>query len=430
MIPRYETQKMKQIWSDANRFKIWLKVELAVAQAQSEQNIIPEKDFKILKEKSKVQKNRILKIEEETKHDVIAFLTNVAENVGKSARFLHYGMTSSDLLDTALALQMVVASDVILAEVESLIETLTKLAKKYRHQLMMGRTHGIHAEPITLGLKFLLWREEMVRNRRRFKAAIKTISVGQCSGAVGTYAHIPRSVEARMCEILHLTPVSVSTQIIQRDRHAEWMSALALIGSSLDKFATEIRHLQKTEVLELEEGFSKGQKGSSAMPHKKNPIHCERISGMARLMRSNAHVALENIPLWHERDISHSSVERIILPDSANLAEYTLAMTTKILENLTVYPENMRKNLDLTNGLYYSQSVLLALVRAGLTREKSYELVQKCAMECWETKKDFQKIVLSDTAISQYLCGVEIEEIFDEKALLKRIDEIFESNES
>jgi len=427
VIQRYETKNMKKIWSDANRFKTWLRVELAVAQAQSEQNIIPQKDFLVLKEKSRIQKHRILEIEEKTKHDVIAFLTNIAENVGDSARFLHYGMTSSDLLDTALALQLIAASNVILREIALLTETLTNLAKKYRYQLMIGRTHGIHAEPITLGLKFLLWREEMTRNNRRFEAAVKAISVGQCSGAVGTYAHIPRSVEARMCEILELTPAPVSTQIIQRDRHAEWMSALAFVGSSLDKFATEIRHLQKTEVLELEEGFSKGQKGSSAMPHKKNPIHCERISGMARLLRSNAHVALENIPLWHERDISHSSVERIILPDSANLAEYTLAMMTKVLENLTVYPKNMRRNLDLTRGLYYSQSILLALVRAGLTREKSYEMVQQYAMECWETKRDFQKIVLSDTAILQYLSVSKISEIFDEKILLQRIDEIFKS---
>jgi adenylosuccinate lyase len=426
MIERYTLPEMGKIWSDQSKYEAWWQVELEVCRVQYERGVIPAADFKNIEEKAAFNVERILEIEEEVKHDVIAFLTNIAENVGESSRFIHKGMTSSDLLDTALALQLAQAGDLLREKIVSLIEILGKRALEFKETLCIGRSHGIHAEPVTFGLKFLIWKKEMERNLRRFDLALEDVKVGQISGAVGTYQHLDPEVEMRTMEKLGLTAAPVSNQVIQRDRHAHFIATLATIGSTLDKIAVEIRHLQRTEVLEAEEYFSKGQKGSSAMPHKRNPILSERISGMARLLRGYTVTALENVALWHERDISHSSAERVILPDACITLDFLLTQTTKVLSNLLVYPDHMMKNLNLTRGLIFSQEVLLKLVEKGLVREKAYKMVQDNAMQVWREGKDFKTLLLQDSAIMAYLTKEEVEDLFGFDKLLNRVNQIFE----
>jgi len=426
MIPRYTRPEMEKIWSDENKFKIWLQIEILAVEAHSKLGLVPERAVEEIKQKAKFDIKRILEIEEKVKHDVVAFLTNVAENVGEASRYIHYGMTSSDILDTCLALQMKQAGEIILDDLHKLADVLKVKAIEHKHTVMIGRTHGVHAEPITLGFKFALWFEETKRNIERMKRAVDNISYGKIAGAVGTYDNVDPFVEKYVCEKLGLKVEPVSTQVIQRDRHAEYLLTLAIIASSLEKIATEIRHLQRTEVLEAEEYFSEGQKGSSAMPHKRNPVRCERISGLARVVRANAMASLENITLWHERDISHSSVERIIIPDSTTLVDYMLNEMIDIIDKLVIYPERMLKNLNLTNGLIFSQKVLLALVEKGLTREKAYELVQRNAMKSWRTGENFAELLKSDPDVAEYLNDGEIEKIFDYKSVLEKIDFIFD----
>ena len=380
MIKRYSTEEMSRIWSDENKFDTWKKVELAVVQIMADKGIVPEKSCKVIHEKADFNVERILEIEKVTRHDVIAFLTNMAEYIGPDSRFVHMGMTSSDLLDTSLALQCKEAGEVILKKLKKFNKVLENNAVKYKDTFQIGRSHGIHAEPITFGLKNALWSEEIKRGINRWEQSLANISVGQISGAVGTYQHIDPEIEILVCSKLNLEAETVSNQVIQRDRHADYLVNLALIAASIEKIAIEIRHLQRTEVLEAEEYFLKGQKGSSAMPHKRNPIVTERMTGFARILRANSIAAIENVALWHERDISHSSVERIILPDSTSLMDYMLNKMIFLMENLYVYPENMMKNINLTKGLIFSQEVLLALVKAGITRENAYEIVQKNAM--------------------------------------------------
>ncbi|MEX2089465.1 MAG: adenylosuccinate lyase, partial [Bacteroidota bacterium] len=370
MIARYTRPAMGHIWEDENRFRVWLEIELLACEAQAELGAIPKEAAQAIRAKAKFEVKRVLEIENEVKHDVIAFLTNVGEHVGPESRFIHDGMTSSDVLDTSLAVQMKQAGELLLADLNALQDVLGRRAREFKRTVMMGRTHGIHAEPITLGLKFALWYAETARNIERLKNAITTVSVGQISGAVGTYQHLDPFVERFVCGKLGLKPAPISTQVLQRDRHAVFMNTLAVCGCSLEKFATEIRHLQKTEVLEVEEYFSKGQKGSSAMPHKRNPITCERIAGLSRVLRGNALAAMENVALWHERDITHSSVERVIIPDSCILLDYMLTQFTTIIDQLLVYPDAMAANLNRTNGLIFSQEVLLALTRKGMKREE------------------------------------------------------------
>lgn len=426
MIPRYTRAEMEKIWSDENKFNIWLQIEILAVEAHSKLGLVPETAVEEIKRKARFDVNRILEIEKKTKHDVVAFLTNVAENVGDSAKYIHYGMTSSDVLDTCLAVQMKQAGEIIIDDLEKLAQVLRQKAIEHKYTVMIGRTHGIHAEPITLGFKFALWFEETKRNIERMKRAVENISYGKIAGAVGTYDNVSPFVEKYVCEKLGLKVEPISTQVIQRDRHAEYLTTLAIIASSLEKFATEIRHLQRTEVLEVEEYFSEGQKGSSAMPHKRNPVRCERVSGLARVIRANALASLENISLWHERDISHSSVERIIIPDSTTLLDFMLNEMIDIIENLLIYPERMLKNLNLTNGLIFSQKVLLALIQKGLAREKAYEIVQRNAMRCWKTGEEFSRLLKEDAEISRYMSDGEIDEIFDYKSVLEKIDFIFE----
>ena len=426
MIERYTRPAMGKIWEDENKFRIWLEIETLACEAQAELGIIPKEAITAIRKKGNFTVSRILEIEQEVKHDVIAFLTNVGEYVGPESRFIHLGMTSSDILDTALAVQMKQSGELLLNGLVGLKEVLARRATEFKHTAMIGRTHGIHAEPITFGLKLALWYAETERNIERLNAALKTISVGKISGAVGTYQHLDPFVERYVCEKLGLQPSPISTQILQRDRHAEFMNVLAICGSSLEKIATEIRHLQKTEVLEAEEYFSKGQKGSSAMPHKRNPIVCERVAGLARLLRSNAIAAMENIALWHERDISHSSVERVIIPDSCILLDFILADMTKIIDKLLVYPEHMMRNLNATRGLIFSQEVLLALTKKGMKREDAYRTVQEQAMNVWKDEKDFKKLLLGCENIMNVLSEKELEELFDPNRSLKHIDYIFE----
>ena len=369
---------------------------------------------------------RILEIEEETHHDVIAFLTNLSENIGPSSRFIHLGMTSSDLLDTSLALLCKESGQIILSKLELFYQTLRKMAVKHKDTFQIGRSHGVHAEPITFGLKLALWSEEVKRHIHRFSSALDDIQFGKISGAVGTYQHLDPSVEERACNKLGLKASSVSNQVVQRDHHANFLSSIALIGCTIEKIAVEIRHLQRTEVLEAEEFFAKGQKGSSAMPHKRNPIITERLTGFARLLRANAMAAMENVALWHERDISHSSVERIIIPDSTNLMDYMLMKVNKLFENLIVYPDNMLKNLNMTNGLIFSQEVLLILVQKGISREDAYKLVQKNAMQVWEQNKDFKTLLKSDKDILNLLSENEIDSLFDLNKILVNINKVFE----
>ena len=416
---------MASIWEPENKFKIWLKVEVLACEALAKRGEIPRTALKDIQEKSDFRVERIDEIEREVKHDVIAFLTCVAEYVGDSARYMHLGMTSSDVLDTALAVQLKQASTLILKELKAFQGALKTQALRHKKTPTMGRSHGIHAEPLTFGLKVANWYEEIGRNIERVKRARQSISYGQISGAVGTFACIHPEVEEYVCSKLGLKPAPVSTQIIQRDRHAEFFTTLAIVAGTIDKIATEIRHLQRTEVLEVEEFFSSGQKGSSAMPHKRNPVVSEQMCGLARIVRSNAFAALENMPLWHERDISHSSVERVIGPDSTILIHYMLRKMTSMMERLIVYPENMMRNLQKTEGLIFSQSVLLALVDKGITREEAYKLVQKNAMQSWTKGKDFLTLLKKDKKIGVLLKKNEIEKIFNLKAQFKNVDIIF-----
>lgn len=423
MIERYSLPGIKNIWSDDNKFSIWLKIELFACEANSKLGVIPAKSLNNIKKKAEFSIDRINKLEEKVKHDVIAFLTNVAEYVGEDSRFIHYGMTSSDVLDTSLSVQMKDAGESILKQLLNLKKILGSKAKKYKSLYMVGRTHGVHAETITLGLKFALWYEEVNRGIERLKRAIDTISVGKISGAVGTYEHIDPFVEKYVCQKLGLKAANVSTQIIQRDRHAEYLTTLAIIGSSLDKFASEIRHLQRTEVLELEEPFSSGQKGSSAMPHKKNPILCERICGLARVLRGNSLVAMENVNLWHERDISHSSAERIIIPDSTMILYYMLVKFSEVLEGLAVNKDNILRNLNLTQGLIYSQRVLLKLIQKGMKRETAYAVVQENAMRSWKEHISLKELLLNDKRV--LLKSGEIRKLFQPGISLSKINYIF-----
>ena len=413
MIERYTLPEMGAIWTEENKLKKWLLIEVLACEAQAQLGHIPAEAWHQIQANAGFDLKRVQEIEQITHHDVIAFLTAVAEKVGEASRYIHMGMTSSDVSDTALVLQMRDAADLLLKRLYTLQQILAEKARQYKHTLMMGRTHGVHAEPTTFGLKMALWYQETKRNIIRLEEARENISVGMISGAVGTYANIDPRVEEYVCRELGLKPAPVSTQIIQRDRHAEYICTLALIGSSLDKFATELRHLQRTEVLEVEEPFAQGQKGSSAMPHKKNPILNERISGLARILRGYALTALENVALWHERDISHSSAERVIIPDSTILLDYMLAKFTYIIENLVVHEENMRQNLDRTHGLIFSQRVLLALVNKGVLREEAYAWVQRNALKAWEENTSFQTLILNDPDINRYLSSEEISRLFD-----------------
>ncbi|WP_027363296.1 adenylosuccinate lyase [Desulfotruncus alcoholivorax] len=425
MIDRYTLPEMKAIWSQENKYRKWLDVEICACEAMNQLGIVPDDALHEIKEKANFTVERIEEIEAITNHDVIAFTTCVAEYVGEASKYIHLGLTSSDVLDTALAVQIKEAGEKILSRMEKLNQVLLDKAKEHRYTIMIGRTHGIHAEPTTFGLKMLLWVAENERNIDRMKHALATISAGKISGAVGTYANIDPFIEEYVCKKLGLTPARVSTQILQRDRHAEFLTTLAVIGCSLEKFATEIRSLQRTDILEAEEYFKKGQKGSSAMPHKRNPITTERISGMARLLRGNALASMENVSLWHERDISHSSVERVIIPDSTITLDYMLYKFTNIMENLIVYPENMKKNLNRTHGLIFSQRVLLELVGKGLSRERAYELVQRNAMQSWNTGADFRRLLLADSDVMNSLTEKEIEGLFDYSYHLQHVDDIY-----
>lgn len=424
MIERYTRKEIGNIWTEENRWSVMLEIEILACEAMASLGMIPQEAAKNIRDKAAFQVDRIDEIEKVTRHDVIAFLTNVGEYVGEDAKYIHKGMTSSDILDTALSVQLKQAGELILEKLQVLEGVLKEKAIAYKDAIMMGRTHGVHAEPITFGLKMALWYTETQRNIERMKKAVETVSVGKISGAVGTFANIPPQIEEYVCDKLNLQPALVSTQIIQRDRHAEYMSTLAVIASSLDKMATELRHLQKTEVLEVEEPFAKGQKGSSAMPHKRNPVMEERISGLARLIRGNAVTALENVALWHERDISHSSAERVILPDSTIIMYYILDQMIFVMEGLKVNTENMKENVEKTLGLVFSQRVMLSLVEKGLAREKAYAMTQRNAMRAWDEKKDLKSLVLADQEIMAQLTGDEVEKIFDYGYHLKNVDYI------
>ena len=426
MIDRYTLPEIGRIWENENRFRIWLDIEILACEAHAELGTVPAEAVAVIREKADFNVERILEIEAEVHHDVIAFLTNVAEYVGEPSRYIHYGMTSSDILDTTLAVQMKQAGELILAKCDALIEVLKRQAVRYKDTPMLGRSHGVHAEPITFGFKLAVWYSEMLRNRKRLVDAIETVSVGKISGAVGTFAHMPPFVEEYVCGKLGLSPAAVSTQILQRDRHAEFMSALALVAASLEKFAVEIRHLQRTEVLEAEEAFGSKQKGSSAMPHKKNPIVSERITGMARLIRGNLVAALENVALWHERDISHSSVERVILPDSTITLYYMLEKMRALLDNLVVNADRMRRNLDDNRGMVYSQTVLLRLVDRGVSREEAYRLVQRNALNVYHNRTTLLDELRSDADILAHLSAGELEEICNLENRLQNIHVPFE----
>ncbi|MBU3678337.1 MAG: adenylosuccinate lyase [Candidatus Kapabacteria bacterium] len=426
MIQRYTRPDMGAIWSDENKYRIWLEIEILACEAQAELGVIPKDAVAEIRSKASFDVDRILEIEETTKHDVIAFTTNVAEYVGPASRFIHLGMTSSDVLDTCLAVQLKQAGVLLLEDLKNLQAILHRRAIEFKNTVCIGRSHGIHAEPTTFGLKLALWHEECRRSITRMEHALATISVGMISGAVGTFEHLSPAVEEYVCEKLGLQPAPVSTQVIQRDRHAEYMSTLAIIGAFLEKIAIEVRHLQRTEVLEAEEYFSPGQKGSSAMPHKRNPIVSERICGLARLLRGNAMAAIENNALWHERDISHSSVERVICPDSTITLDYMLHLATGLVDRLVVYPENMKRNLELTSGLPYSQSVMLALVRKDITREDAYRMVQRNAMRTWETRLPLRQTLSEDADLMSHISSEELDAIFDPNRMLKNVDVIFE----
>ena len=424
MIERYSRPQMKRVWSDETKFDKWLKVEIAVCEAWAELGVIPREAVPKIK-LARVNIKRMEEILKETHHDMTAFLGSVSENVGDESRFIHLGLTSSDVIDTALSLQLVEAAELLNQDIKELISVLGEMAIKHKYTAMMGRTHGIHAEPISFGLKLALWIQEMRRNQLRLAEAKKTIAVGKISGAVGTYATLSPEVEEKACAKLGLTPAPVSSQILQRDRHSQFVTTLAIISSSLEKFATEIRGLQRTETREAEEPFGAGQTGSSAMPHKRNPELCERICGLARLVRGYALTSMENIALWHERDISHSSTERIILPDSCFLVDYSLSIFTSVMGGLQVYPQRMKKNIELTKGLIFSQRVMLALIDKGLSRQKAYELMQRNAMKAWKGNKNFLSLLKADHEVTATLPPRELEPLFDEQYYLRYIDEIF-----
>ncbi|SDC82806.1 Adenylosuccinate lyase [Melghirimyces thermohalophilus] len=425
MIERYTRPEMGSIWTHENRYRAWLEVEILACEAWAELGVIPGEDVKKIREHARIDVDRILEIEQETRHDVVAFTRAVAETLGPESKWVHYGLTSTDVVDTALSYLLRQANEILLKDVDRFLEVLRQKALEYKDTVMMGRTHGVHAEPTTFGLKMALWYAEMKRNRERLVQAADTVAYGKISGAVGTYANIDPFVEDYVCKKLGLKPAPVSTQTLQRDRHAEYMSALTLIATSLEKFAVEIRGLQKSETREVEEAFGKGQKGSSAMPHKRNPVGSENITGLSRVVRGHLVTALENVALWHERDISHSSAERVILPDTTILLNYMLNRFAGIVENLRVFPENMKRNMERTYGLIYSQRVLLSLIDKGLKRETAYDRVQKLAMQAWEEAKSFRGLVEQDETIMSTLTPEEIEDAFDYRYHLKRVDEIF-----
>ncbi|MBF8299686.1 MAG: purB [Acidobacteria bacterium] len=426
MIGRYTSPEMGRIWSDQRKYETWLQVETAAADAMARAGIVPPEAARDIRERGRFDVARIEAIEEVTQHDVIAFTTAVAEHVGPSARWLHFGLTSSDVIDTAQALQMRDACGLILNGLGGLMQAVRTRAEEYRHTAMIGRTHGVHAEPMTFGLKLALWYAELARDVTRVRRARDTVSVGKLSGAVGTFAHLPPSVEADVCRSLGLEPAAVASQVIQRDRHAELLAALAITASSLEKFALEVRGLQKTEIGEVEEPFAKGQKGSSAMPHKRNPIGCEQIVGLARLVRANAGAALENNALWHERDISHSSVERVILPDSFIALDHMLRRLTRIVTGMVVYPDRMRQNLERSRGVVFSGTVLLELARRGASREQAYEWVQRNAMRSFGEQRDFKSLLMADCDVTEVLTPADIERAFDLGEQLRHVDDIFE----
>lgn len=424
MIARYMLPEMRELWSEENKYRRWLDVELLACEANVALGKVPRSALARIRKKARFDPRRIEKIEQKTRHDLLAFLTNVGEHVGEESKYIHMGLTSYDVVDTALSRLLREAGEIILSDLKGLSGEIKRKALKYKYTPMMGRTHGVHAEPITLGLKFALWYSEMERNRKRLEKAIETVSVGKISGSVGNYAHVDPRVENYVCKKLKLKPASVSSQILQRDRHAEFLSTLAIIASSIEKFATEIRNLQRTEISELEEGFARGQKGSSSMPHKRNPITCERLSGLARVVRANASAGLENISLWHERDLTDSSVERVILPDSTSLVDYMLVKFTQVLKNLSVYPQNMLKNLEKTKGLVFSQRVLLKVTEI-MEKEKAYELVQSNAMKAWKGDQNFLDLLKRDKRIRKFLTEEELEDCFDIKYYLRNVNHIF-----
>jgi adenylosuccinate lyase len=416
---------MAALWEPENRYRAWLEVEILACEANARLGLIPAKALATIKKKADFDAGRVDELEKTVKHDVIAFLTAVAEKVGPESRFIHLGLTSSDVLDTSLALLMRRASDIILNDIRTVMKTLKKRALQHQHTVMIGRSHGVHAEPVTFGLKMALWYEEMGRSLDRMIRAREVISVGKVSGAVGTFANIDPFVEAHVCRSLGLKPEPVATQVVQRDRHAEFLSALALLASSIEKFCVELRHLQRTEVLEAEEYFSEGQKGSSAMPHKRNPISAENLSGLARVVRANAIAAMENVALWHERDISHSSVERIIIPDSTILIDYMLMRFNNLIDRLFIYPKNMQRNMEISKGLFHSETVMLALVGKGISREAAYSYVQRNAMEVWKQGGDFKQRLKNDEDIRKHLSAREIDDCFDLSRTLRKVDYIF-----
>lgn len=425
MIERYSLPEMSSIWQEEFKFKTMLDIEILTLEALAKQKKIPPEAVRRIKKKAKFNLAQIRKIEEKTQHDVVAFVTNVAQYIGSDAKYLHFGLTSSDVLDTTLGVQLKAASDILLGDLKELAELLARKARQYRDMVCMGRTHGVHAEPTTFGLKLALWYDETQRNIKRLSLAKEEVALGKISGAVGTFANVDPQVETYVCKRLGLRPAKVSTQIIQRDVYAVFMARLAIVGSSLEKFATEIRHLQRTEVLEAEEPFGKGQKGSSAMPHKRNPVICERICGLARLLRGNAVAAMENISLWHERDISHSSVERVIMPDSTLALDYMLRKFIYVVEGLQVYPQNMLANIARSHGLIFSQRVLLELMNKGLSRTKAYDTVQRQAMKSWREASDFKKNLLSDSEVTRRLSPKELDNIFDLGYYLRNVGKIF-----
>jgi len=425
MIDRYLPEDFAQIWSDENKFRTWLRVEVEVCRALTEKGWIPPAAFENIERKADFSLERIREIEAVTHHDLIAFTTSVAEHVGPDSRYFHWGLTSTDVVDTAQALQLKAANDLILADMDAFTEAVAARAEEHRDTLMMGRTHGVHAEVTTFGLKLAVWYEEMKRNRERMKRAADTMRAGKISGAVGTFAHLDPDIEERVCARLGLEAARVSTQTLQRDRHAEYQCTLAIIGSCLDKYATEIRHLQRTEVREVEEPFAVGQKGSSAMPHKRNPGKCEQISGLSRLLRGHVVTALENIALWHERDISHSSAERVTLPDATALVGYMMRSMTRIVRRLQVYPERMLKNMELTRGLAYSGQLLLDLTRKGVVREEAYVWVQRCSMKVWNDDKEFLQVLTEDPDVSAVLSPAEIRAAVNPEVQLRNVKAIF-----
>ena len=425
MIERYTLPEMGVVWSLENKFQKWLDVEIAVCEVHAEDGIIPPEALEEIKRRAAFSVERINEIEKTTDHDVIAFTTNLAENVGEAARYVHYGLTSSDVVDTANALLLKQSCEILLAKTDGLLDVLKRRAYEFKDTPQIGRTHGIHAEPTSFGLTWALWYSEMKRNRRRVEEAKAAVSVGKISGAVGAFAHLDPSVEERVCARLGLKAADVSTQVIQRDRYAEYLGTLAIIASTLEKMALQVRHWQRTEVREAQEAFKKGQKGSSAMPHKRNPILSERICGMARTVRANSIVGLENVALWHERDISHSSAERIVLPDSSATLDYMLAKATALLDTLVVYPENMLKNLNLTHGLVFSGQLLLALTQKGVSREDAYVWTQRNAMKVWDEGGDYKELVIRDADISSKLSADEIARVFDLKHYLRNVDKVF-----